>query len=153
MTVKSGGMNVDHITWVQNEPTGILATVDQEGKVYLTPVHFVIWEGDFFFHSKMSGQKMSNIRANRQVSFCVYRMRGIVPHPDGQPCRTNTNYDSVTLQGAAEIVNDPQLRDRILRKILEKYTPHLAGTEIAQQHAQRTAVVRIRPEQMTWKSK
>lgn len=69
----------------------------------------------------------------------------------GNPCDTNTKYQSVTVQGTAEIVSDTERKRAVLDTIVDKYTPQLSGTRLPDNMVKGTAVVGIRITEMTGK--
>lgn len=123
---------------------GCLATVGIDNTPYVTPVHFVYTDGDIYFHGLPKGQKISNIQANPDVSFNVYKMDGLLLDADGKPCDTNTEYQSVIAQGKAEIVSDIDRKRKVLNAIVDKYTPQYSGCQLPDNMVKGTAVVAIR---------
>lgn len=130
---------------------GTLATVNSDGTPYITPVHFVFKNGAVCFHGLSAGQKISNLKANSHVCFNVYEMDKLLFDPDENPCDTNTKYESITIQGEANFVEDLDKKREILWAIVGKYTPKLTGREFPQNMLKGTAVLKIIPQQITGK--
>ena len=123
--------------------TGSLATLNADGAPYITPVHFVYFDEAIFFHGLPKGQKLDNIARDSRVGFSVHEMDQLLLDPSEKPCETNTKYESIIVSGRANPIDDIQLKTQILRKIVEKYTPHLINNEIANNMVVGTVVIRI----------
>lgn len=131
--------------------TGSLATLNADGAPYITPVHFVYFDGAIFFHGLPKGQKLDNIARDSRVGFSVHEMDQLLLDPSEKPCETNTKYESVIISGAAKPIHDTQVKTEILRKFVEKYTPHLINNAIANNMAKGTVVIRIDVTDMSGK--
>ena len=68
-----------------------------------------------------------------------------------KPCDTNTKYESVIISGTARLVNDINEKENILKVIVGKYTPDLAGKELPINMVKGTAVIQIDITEMTGK--
>lgn len=68
-----------------------------------------------------------------------------------KPCDTNTAYESVVIQGKAQIVEDLNEKKDALSAIILKYTPHLIEKEIPLNMLKGTAVIKLSICQMTGK--
>lgn len=130
---------------------GVLATVNPDGTPYITPIHFVHKDGAIYFHGLPAGQKISNLKANPNVCFNVYEMDKLLFDPNEKPCDTNTKYESITIQGTVNFIQDLDKKREILGAIVCKYTPQLAGREFPQNMLKGTAVLEITPQQTTGK--
>ena len=128
---------------LQTSQTAVIATLNQDGTPYAVPIHFVYQNGTVFFHGLPKGQKIENLRANPAVSLTVYEMQSLLLDPDGRPCETNTQYESVVLSGNAFIVEDLVQKQAALKAIVQKYTPQLSGSPLPEPMVRGTAVVRI----------
>lgn len=130
-------------------PVGSLATITENGYPYIVPVHFIYHEGKIYIHGLAKGQKISNILANEKVCFEIYDMKGLIL--DEAPCDVNTEYESVVILGTAAIVKDINLKESVMNKIVEKYTPHLSGTELPDNMVRSTGVIEISIKELTGK--
>lgn len=139
------------VSLLKNGLAGTLATVNEAGTPYVTPLHYVYDKGNIYFHGLPIGQKMDNIQRNPHVSFNVYNMEGLLPDGSGTPCDTNTKYQSVTAQGTAETVYDIDRKREILDAIVNKYTPQFSGTRLPDNMVKGTAVVEIKITDLTGK--
>lgn len=123
--------------------TGCLATLNANGSPYVTPIHFLYHDNAIYIHGLPKGQKIDNIKANPNVSMTVYEMDGLLLDPHGNPCDTNTKYQSVIMMGTAVLLEDLEQKKRILNGIVEKYTPQLAGKPLPENMIKGTAVIKI----------
>ena len=128
---------------------GILSTSDEHNRPYGIPVNYVVMEDHIFFHCATEGQKLENITANRDVSFCV------VGHTELIPDKFSTRYESVVVSGNADIVNDAALKNKALEALVEKYAPeHIAaGKAYIEKLKAKTAVVRISIDHLAGKAR
>ncbi len=131
--------------------TGILATVNSDGTPYAVPVHYVFPDNAIYIHGLPVGQKISNLKANPNICFNIYEMRGLLMDKDGKPCDTNTAYASVVIQGKAQVVEDLNEKKAALSAVILKHTPHLAEKEIPFNMLKGTAVIKLSICQMTGK--
>ena len=136
---------------LEEAETGSLATLNADGTPYITPVHFVFREGCVYIHGLPAGQKLENIRRSPAVCFSVWRTDGLLPDPKESPCNTSTRYQSVTIQGRASLVAGDREKARILRDLVEKYTPQLWDRALPEAMVRRTAVLRVEPDCITGK--
>lgn len=131
--------------------TGTLATVNSDGTPYIVPIHYVFQDNVIYIHGLPVGQKISNLKANPNICFNIYEMRGLLIDKDGKPCDTNTAYVSVVIQGKAQVVEDMTEKKAALSAVISKYTPHLTGKEIPLNMLKGTAVIKLSICQMTGK--
>lgn len=136
---------------LQRAQTGSLATLNPDGTPYSTPIHFIYFDETIFFHGLPKGKKLDNIAHNSKVGFSVYEMEKLLLDPNGKPCDTNTKYESVIISGTAKLLDDMEEKSTVLKKIVEKYTPHLVKNEIPNNMVRGTAVIRIDVTEMTGK--
>ena len=50
---------------------GRLATVGKDGYPYITPVNFVFYKGNIYFHCAPKGEKLDNLKRSAQECFEV----------------------------------------------------------------------------------
>ena len=128
---------------------GVLSMVDPQGHPYAVPMSFVRNGDRLIFHCAPEGRKIDCIRHLSAVSFCaVGRKRTI-------PAQFTTEYESVYLEGIAEIIDDEKQKIDDLLKLCEKYTPdHLAAAaEAIDRSLHRTTVIEMQITTVTGKAK
>ena len=130
---------------------GCLTTLNADGTPYVTPIHFLYKDGLVYFHGLPKGQKIANIQARPEISMTVYQMEELMLDQKGQPCDTNTKYQSVVLSGLASIIEDLSLKKEILTGIVAKYTPALNAAAMSDAMIKATAVVEIKCRGLTGK--
>ncbi len=131
--------------------TGSLATLNPDGTPYSNPIHFVYYDEAIFIHGLPKGKKLDNIAHDSRVGFSVYEMNELLLEPQGKPCNTNTKYESVIISGMAKLVDDIEEKRTVLKRIVEKYTPHIVNNEIPDNMVKGTAVIRIDVTEITGK--
>lgn len=136
---------------LSNRLTGTLATINSDGTPYNVPVHYVYLNNTIDIHGLPVGQKISNVKANPNICFNIYEMKGLLLDGEEKPCDTNTAYESVVIQGKAQIVEDLNEKKAALSAIILKYTPHLTEKEIPLNMLKGTAVIKLSVYQMTGK--
>ena len=131
--------------------TGSLATLNADGTPYNTPVHFVHINECIYVHGLTKGQKIDNIVRDSKVGFTAYDMQELLLDENGKPCDTNTKYESAIATGIAVLVEDMEDKRVVLKKVVEKYTPHLADVPLPENMVRGTVVIRISIVELTGK--
>lgn len=132
-------------------PVASFAVSAPEAVPYIVPVHFVYEDGKIYIHSRPAGKKMDILQQNTSVCLCAYHMDRLILDAHDNPCNTNTQYESVIVSGNALLVQSEEEKARILRAIVQKYTPHLSAKELPPAMVKRTAVIQIDVTEMTGK--
>lgn len=133
--------------FLNQQETGHLATIGPEGP-YLVPLHFIFREGNIYFHCGPKGRKLTNLRTDPRVCFQVEEMTGIIPHE--MPCRYNTRYTSIIVEGNAVEVADPQEKIAILKELALKYKKEGPLT-LKLENVDKTVVIKILSTSITGK--
>jgi nitroimidazol reductase NimA-like FMN-containing flavoprotein (pyridoxamine 5'-phosphate oxidase superfamily) len=136
---------------------GRLATIDQEGYPYITPVNFVYFQGAIYFHCAAQGEKLDNLACNPKVCFEVDRPLAYIEarfNPDNNPCKTHQFYHSVIIRGRARVVPDGDLKTAALNVLVAKHEGHADFPPVTADSPAYSIcrVVEIIPERMTAKS-
>lgn len=131
--------------------TASLSTINTDGTPYVIPVHFVYMDNKIYIHGLPKGQKIDNIIRNNKICFLAYDMKGFLLDPNGKPCDTNTEYESVIVTGSAILVEDLEVKKNVLQKIIQKYTPHLTDAQLPEPMIKGTAVIQINISEITGK--
>ena len=126
---------------------GHLATLGPEGP-YLVPLHFLYREGALYFHCGLKGRKLDNLKKDPRVCFQVGEMSAIIPHE--LPCKFNTRYASVLMEGRAEVLTDEEEKLSLLTDLAEKYKKEAVGS-LSPEVAAKTLVVKITPQRVSGK--
>ena len=128
-----------------------IATVNEDGTPYVTPIHYVCLDGRIYFHGLGKGQKVGNIAARPSVSMTVWEMDSLIIEGE-TPCNVNTGYESVVISGRAAIVDDMAEKEAALEALVEKYVPQMDDRRMPDASVRNTAVVRVEPESVTGKT-
>ncbi len=128
-----------------------IATVNDDGTPYVTPVHFACLDGRIYFHGLGKGQKIGNIAARPDVSMTVWEMDSLIIEGE-TPCNVNTGYESVVISGRAVIVEDMAEKEVALKALVEKYVSQMGDRSMPEASVRNTAVVRVDPESVTGKT-
>jgi nitroimidazol reductase NimA-like FMN-containing flavoprotein (pyridoxamine 5'-phosphate oxidase superfamily) len=97
---------------------GVLGTKGDDGYPYAVPVSYVYDNEKIYFHcSNVEGHKLSAIKNNPKVSFCV------VEKDDILPAEFDTKFASAIAFGKARIIEDSEEMYEPCLRILEKYSP------------------------------
>jgi len=132
-----------------SEPIGRLATLNQDGCPYITPVHFVLHNDKIYIHGLIKGQKIDNIKSNPNVCFEIDKMEKYLM--SDEPCDVNTEYASVIILGKAQLLTDEKAVIAALDKIVAKYTPALAGKPFPPNMLKATSIIEISMTECTGK--
>jgi nitroimidazol reductase NimA-like FMN-containing flavoprotein (pyridoxamine 5'-phosphate oxidase superfamily) len=131
-----------------NGTYGVLSVSGDNGYAYGVPLSYVYTEGHIYFHCALEGQKLSCIRMNNKVTFCV--VGKAIPLP-GQ---FSMEYASTIVYGEATEV-DGQEKQAVLTAFIDKYSPDYRekGAQYIESSHHKTTVIRIRVEHITGKSR
>jgi nitroimidazol reductase NimA-like FMN-containing flavoprotein (pyridoxamine 5'-phosphate oxidase superfamily) len=137
------------ISLLEEGEYGIMATVDEEGWPYATPLSYVYKNGLLYFHSAVSGKKTENLAFNSKVSFVVVGKT--------KPVYTRsftTIYSSAIVFGQAQLITEPTEKKKALYDLTIKYLPEDMDKfeDNITRYFDRTAVYVIRPERITGKA-
>jgi nitroimidazol reductase NimA-like FMN-containing flavoprotein (pyridoxamine 5'-phosphate oxidase superfamily) len=133
---------------------GTLATVHGK-QPFLNPILFLYIEADhaIYFHGAYVGRMRANISINPNVCFNVNEIGRILP--DKKAAEFGVEYNSVTVFGRAEMINDEKETERLLQGLMDKYAPHLKPnqdyTPAQPEDIKRTLVCKINIEDWTGK--
>lgn len=120
---------------------GHLATLNDNGFPYVTPVHFVYMAGAIYIHGLSKGQKVGNIQRNSKVCFEVMSQGKFML--SNEPCDVNTEYQSVIIHGEATLLKEKDKKIEALDAIVEKYVPDLIGKQFPSNALAATGVIKI----------
>lgn len=116
--------------------------MNSESAPYVLPVNFVFYDGCIYFHCATEGRKLDLIRADPRISFCS----AVDIAVDG----TTTRYRSVCGSGVADVVTDPEHKNRILKALAARFNAPCVFP-ISEKKFAITNVVRITIESLTGK--
>lgn len=133
-----------------NAQVGRIATHNENGYPYVVPVHFIVYEDKIYIHGLIKGQKISNLIQNNKVGFEVDEMGAIIPDNDN-PCDTNTEFRSVIILGTAQMVDNRELKERVLQAVVAKFTPQLSHLSFPEKMMKATGIIEITPIETTGK--
>jgi len=89
--------------------TATMATIGPDGQPHLVAMWFAVIDGDICFETKSKSQKAVNLRRDPRISVLV---------EDGQ---TYEDLRGVSIEGRAEVTDDPDLLWRIGVDVFERY--------------------------------
>ena len=98
---------------------GRLATGDNDGQPYITPVNFVLHDEKIYFHCGFSGRKLENIQVNPKVCFEISRPGKLYAALHAK--NFSMRYWSILVFGQASQVNDEPKKLLVMNKLMEKY--------------------------------
>jgi len=139
---------------------GRLASNGADGYPYITPVNFVYFKGNIYFHCAAEGEKLVNIARDPKVCFQVdiplaYLGQGYhVSRNSDSVCGLHQFYHCVIIRGQAAVVPDSQLKVDALNQLI---AAHENTRDFKKVHADLPAyrackVVEIRPLAISAKS-
>ncbi len=133
---------------LKNGEYGVLSTVGENGYAYGIPLSYTYSDNKIYFHGAKEGTKLSNMRFNNKVSFCVIGKTEVLP------CKFSTNYESVIVFGDAfEIEGEEKMKSLLdlVKKYSEGFIPE--GEKYLQAAAHETTVIRIDIKHLTGKAR
>jgi nitroimidazol reductase NimA-like FMN-containing flavoprotein (pyridoxamine 5'-phosphate oxidase superfamily) len=133
---------------------GTLGT-SHNNQPFLTPILFIYVEEDhaIYFHGAQVGRTRANIDLHPTVCFNVSEIGRILPAD--LAVEFNIEYNSASVFGQAEVIEDKEIAARVLQFIMDKYAPHLKPgkdyTPSRPEDLKRTSVYKIKIED--WSAK
>src|SRR5262249_34213314 len=130
--------------FLESVHTGILATLRADGSPALTPLWFVVLDGDVFVRTLAASRKAEHLRRDPRVSFLV------------ESGLAWAELKAVVVYGRAQIETDPELTARVDAALESKYEgfrmPAAAPSKTKGHYAAERVYVRIVPERanLTW---
>jgi hypothetical protein len=129
---------------------GHLGTVGADGRARIKPVNFVAIENRIYFHTALEGEKIDDIKRDRQVCFEVDLPIAYVKAGD-KACSAGYLYRSVVIHGSASLVDDRQEKLMALEALMQKHEGVEKQYDYGEAALEETGIVRIDIEQMTGK--
>ena len=116
------------LTVIRHTPHCVIATVDESGTPYATPITAVLFEGAVYFHSSsdVNGRRYQNALQNDKVSI-VWIGRGETA-ADELPKDFSVNYASAIVEGRISLVTDEGEKKRVAKAFCLRHVPQ-AGEE------------------------
>jgi nitroimidazol reductase NimA-like FMN-containing flavoprotein (pyridoxamine 5'-phosphate oxidase superfamily) len=106
---------------------GFLGTISPDGWPHITPLNYVYYKANIYFHGSKIGQKMTDLKyAAEKVSFSVAKEYAIIPsyYSDSKlACPATAFFKSVYIRGSASIVEDLAEKAAVLTAFMEKLQP------------------------------
>lgn len=129
---------------------GRLGTVGADGRARIKPVNFVAIKNRIYFHTALEGEKIDDIKRDRQVCFeadlpIAYVKAG------NKACSAGYLYRSVMIHGSASIVEDRREKIDALNGLMQKHEGGDKRYDYGEAALDQTGIVRINIEQMTGK--
>lgn len=120
---------------------------------YVVPMNFGYERtGDqftFYMHAASEGKKLSLIKANPNVSFCMDTGHGLVK---GEvPCSWSFLYESVMGQGKITLLTDSEEKQLGLQKVMEHYSGSEDPMEFPAAMLNRVVILKLEAENLTGK--
>jgi len=106
---------------------GRLATNGADGYPYITPVNFVYYNGNIYFHCAPEGEKLDNIARDPKVCFQVdiplaYLGKGYnLSRNSSNICGLHQLYHCVIIRGEARVVADSSLKIEALNELIASH--------------------------------
>ncbi len=129
---------------------GVLSMNGGDGYAYGVPLSYVYLENIIYLHCALEGKKLTQIRQDNKVSFCV------VEEAEPLPTEFSMKYKSAMVFGKVFEVDNDEEKLKSLIALVEKYyrgdQEHIdRGKEKAAHSLFKTAVLRIDIDYMTGK--
>jgi nitroimidazol reductase NimA-like FMN-containing flavoprotein (pyridoxamine 5'-phosphate oxidase superfamily) len=136
---------------------GRLATTGSDGYPYVTPVNFVYYRGNIYFHSAPAGEKLDNIARDSRVCFEVdvpLAHLDMSLEQERRGCKLHQFHHCVIIRGEASVVPDGPLKTAALNALVAKHEPGARLEPVTEDLPAYGAcnVIQIRPATITAKS-
>lgn len=135
--------------YLSDKVEGRLATCNNYGQPYITPVNYIYHSNKIYFHCAHKGHKLDNILANPKVCFEVSHTTKNVF--GSSACNCSTRYTSVIVFGTATVVEDEEEKVSVLNSLTERFANNQPFTAVDKEKAKSCTVVVIAIDKMTGK--
>ncbi len=129
---------------------GVLSMIATNGLPYAVPINFV-WNGEnsIYVHCALEGKKIDALSKNPTVSFCIVGRVNLLPS------KFTTEYESVMMQGKAELDISDIEKNKAIGLLLKKLSPNdvMIGMKYAEKSFHRTKIIRIDFTEFSGKTK
>lgn len=125
--------------------------MDNNGRPYIVPLHYLYETGKIYFHSRKDGLKISCLLANPQVCFEVDELISI--RSGAIACDFSTKYRSVLAFGTARIMEESAEKAAVTNRLVEKYARGNNFKTPSQEALAKVAIVEISVTGMTGKAR
>ena len=134
---------------VEKSEYGVLSMCTVDNGAYGIPLNYVYMNDKIYIHGAMQGTKLSVMRANPRVSFCIVGWTRLIPE------KVTSYYKSAIVYGEATEITDDQERHDAMVGFVGKYCPnHLdIGMESIRNNIRKTAIFGIVISEITGKHK
>ncbi len=136
---------------LEKSKVGRISTIGADGYPYTVAVHFVTLDGRLYFHGLGQGEKLDNIKNNSKVCFEVDEYIRLMADDLKAPCNADAEYESIVIRGDAVVLDDFELKKKVLTEIIRKFTPHLENMPVPDERIKGTAVMQLTPIRITGK--
>ncbi len=144
--------------FLNTEHVGRIASIDKNGYPQIIPMNFVFLKDAIYMHSHTKGEKLDNIRQNKNVGFEIDRELEFLPSYFEDPedaSLADTLYISVVIKGNGEIVDNKEEKTLELNGLMKKYQPEGRYEPISSdmEVLDEVAVIKVSPKSMRGKYK
>ncbi len=129
-------MSDEEITeFINNSRTTTIATIGADGQPHLVAMWYAVLDGEVWFETKAKSQKVVNLKRNPTITCLI---------EDGL---TYDTLRGVSIEGQAEIVEDPDVLFQVGISVFERYTaPYTEEMKpIVETMLNKRIAVRVRP--------
>jgi len=136
---------------------GRLATNGGDGYPYITPVNFVSFEGNIYFHCAPKGEKLDNITRDPRVCFEVDVPLACLDtslNPNSPICHLHQFYHCVIIRGTGFVVRNAALKAAALNALVAKHenTANFKPVTKEMPGYKACEVIQVKPISVTGKS-
>ncbi|MDU7337496.1 MAG: pyridoxamine 5'-phosphate oxidase family protein [Clostridium sp.] len=128
---------------------GVLSVATKQGEPYGVPLNYFYMpeEQAIYFHCFVKGRKIEYLKENDRVAFVVIGKETVMPE------RFVTHYDSVMVEGHAEIISDPEEKTKRLIQLCDIFAPGVLERrdEVIRRQLPAVSIVKIHVEKLTGK--
>ncbi len=147
------------IQFLHSERVGRIATTDENGFPFISPMNFVYFQEAIYIHGLARGEKYTNLQKNSKCGFEVDKELTFLPsyfsESPNDASKASTMYVSVVIKGHAEFVTNLEEKTNALNALMEKsqtegrYDKLTSDMEIVN----RVGLIKIVPETLNGKYK
>lgn len=136
----------DVLRVLEENPSGTLAVIGDDGYPYQVPLNYVYMNGTFYMHGALEGHKIDAVKNSDKATFCVVDKDEVLSEA------YTTLYRSVVAFGRPRIVESEEEAYDAMMAFCLKFNPSVEGAKATiESEMPDTAVIAVDVEHMTGK--
>lgn len=105
------------ISLIESQRFAVLSLTDRDGLPYGVPLDYICRDNCLYFHGAKEGRKIDSMKANPIGCAVILGDTSVIPEKFGR------RYTSAIVEGPIELIDDPDLKRRVMTWVVETNSP------------------------------